>query len=68
MFLAIRGKIRWAKLSRFQQFQAYHESVSVQALLVKAMLKYISAKTLMGLKPQMFSPENLSTFTVYKSK
>ena len=65
------GKICWAKLSRFSQFsgvpQKYFRKYKCLSLIVlnneqiwPRQHESISVKTLMVLKPQIFSPANLS--------
>ena len=68
-----RGKIRWAKHSRFSWFLSlprkfFHEFFSYTEVMNTGghcTAKSISAKNFIGLKPRMFSPANLSLFTVY---
>ena len=68
-----RGKIRWAKLSRFSRFSRvprkfFRECKCLPLIILNnkylRQRKSISAKTLMKLKPWTFSPANLSTSTV----
>ena len=65
-----QGKIRWAKFSHFQfsgvpqKFLCEYKHLSLIILnneyLWPRQCKNISVKTLMALKPQIFSPANLS--------
>ena len=69
------GKIRWAKLSCFSWFsgvpQKFFREYKHHSLIVlnnehlwPRQCKNISVKTLIALKPQIFSPANLSPSTV----
>ena len=69
-----QGKTCWAKLLRFSHFwppNFFHEYKDLSIILLDnkhlwpRQCESISVKTLMAMKPQIFSPVNLSLSTVY---
>ena len=67
-----RGKIRWAKHSRFSRFLSLPRKFSREFLAIRIINEHwwplhresISAKNFIGLKLRIFSPANISPFTV----